>query len=175
LERTLKVEKALRNRRIDRNLQAKEEADIAKAIALSLNDAQNTSAQQNTQAPSQSASGAYPALQSNTTFTNGKKDLGCVRALFDFEAAEDNEITFKAGEIFTLLDDSDPNWWKGSNRNGEGLFPAQFVTRDLGGEKEKAETKEEAKVEEGEESSREPVKIDPQLVENCLEMLGDAD
>ncbi|VDK43442.1 unnamed protein product [Taenia asiatica] len=177
MEKSLKMDKLMKNRQIDRNLQAKEEADIAKAIALSLNDTQNTTSQQNSQGQLQSsASSAYPTIQSNTTATNGRRDLGCVRALFDFEAAEDNELTFKAGDVFSLLDDSDPNWWKGSNRNGEGLFPAQFVTRDVDGAKMNAKMEKDVKVENNvEETSQKPVKIDPQLVENCLEMLGDAD
>ena len=51
-----------------------------------------------------------------------------VRAIYDYAAAEEGEISFDPGDIITDVDPIDEGWWQGTAPNGEyGLFPATYV------------------------------------------------
>lgn len=51
-------------------------------------------------------------------------------AEFDYEAAEDNEISFPEGATITDVEFPDEDWWLGTYNGRSGLFPANYVTLD---------------------------------------------
>jgi drebrin-like protein len=57
------------------------------------------------------------------------KDDGTVAvALYDYDAAEGNEISFSEGDRITNIVAASDDWWEGTAPNGErGLFPANYV------------------------------------------------
>ncbi|XP_071008649.1 drebrin-like protein B isoform X1 [Oncorhynchus clarkii lewisi] len=50
------------------------------------------------------------------------------RALYDYQATDDSEITFDPDDIITGIDMEDEGWWRGYGPDGHyGMFPANYV------------------------------------------------
>ncbi|XP_038125757.1 drebrin-like protein A [Cyprinodon tularosa] len=63
---------------------------------------------------------------------NGQEDLSerhmCVRALYDYQAEDESEISFEPGDIIRDVETVDKAWWRGWSKDGrQGLFPANYV------------------------------------------------
>ncbi|XP_053317270.1 CD2-associated protein [Spea bombifrons] len=61
------------------------------------------------------------------------------RALFAYMGVNDDELTFKEGDIIQIIskDTGDPGWWKGELNGKEGVFPDNFAAMIPDSEKEK--------------------------------------
>ncbi|KAH0566220.1 hypothetical protein GP486_000395 [Trichoglossum hirsutum] len=55
--------------------------------------------------------------------TTGKTAI----AIYDYEAAEDNELSFVEGTLITGIEFPDDDWWFGEVGKKSGLFPANYV------------------------------------------------
>ncbi|NXF03133.1 SH319 protein, partial [Smithornis capensis] len=55
----------------------------------------------------------------------GKK--GKARALYDFHGENDDELSFKAGDMITELESVDEDWMSGEIQGRSGIFPKNFV------------------------------------------------
>ncbi|KAJ3205417.1 Unconventional myosin-Ie [Entophlyctis luteolus] len=54
------------------------------------------------------------------------KKLPQCKALYDYNAAEADELSFKAGDIITIVS-KEEGWWTGNLRGQKGLFPANYT------------------------------------------------
>ncbi|CCD66688.1 Signal transducing adapter molecule 1 [Caenorhabditis elegans] len=143
---------------------AQEEEAIAKAIAASLADAEKQEkAKKSTSTMYPSAKASSPAVQTNSNIPEKN-----VRALYDFEAAESNELSFVAGDIITITDESNPHWWTGRIGTQQGLFPSSFVTNQL----------DDLKSKETDSSQKAPevvASINEAILVRCLQVLHECD
>lgn len=50
-----------------------------------------------------------------------------VTALYDYDAQEGNELSFKEGDVIKILKKNDDGWWLGELNGKQGLLPCSYV------------------------------------------------
>lgn len=51
-----------------------------------------------------------------------------VRAMYDLTASESDELSFRKGDVITVVEQVYRDWWKGTLRGKVGIFPLNYVT-----------------------------------------------
>jgi SH3 domain-containing kinase-binding protein 1 len=74
-------------------------------------------------------SGGKPEQESEAPVLPPKPVKEMCRVLFPYEAANEDELTLKEGDLITLLSREVPDqgWWRGELRGKVGVFPDNFV------------------------------------------------
>lgn len=66
-----------------------------------------------------------PALKPRPS--TGPKPLTCT-ALYDFQAQNDGDLSFQAGDVITIIEKSDnaEDWWLGMLNGQKGVYPSNY-------------------------------------------------
>lgn len=69
-----------------------------------------------------------PAQQPVHTGEGGDDQGACARALYDYQATDETEISFDPDDIITNIEQIDSGWWQGFGPDGSyGMFPSNYV------------------------------------------------
>lgn len=65
---------------------------------------------------------------SQTSAASGQSVVRRVRAMYDLSTNEPDELSFRKGDVITVLEQVYRDWWKGALRGRMGIFPLNYVT-----------------------------------------------
>ncbi|XP_067615903.1 src substrate cortactin [Eurosta solidaginis] len=76
----------------------------------------------------QGATSEEPIYSNSDNLADYIEDTGIhALALYDYQAADDDEISFDPDDTITHIEMIDEGWWRGLCKNRYGLFPANYV------------------------------------------------
>eukprot|EP00299_Pterocystis_sp_00344_P014783 c7341_g1_i1.p1 GENE.c7341_g1_i1~~c7341_g1_i1.p1 ORF type:complete len:375 (+),score=101.00 c7341_g1_i1:52-1176(+) len=64
-----------------------------------------------------------PLPPSTSVQSNQKK----VKAVFDFEGQHEDELSFRDGDVLTVVEESEEGWWKAELNGKQGMIPFNYV------------------------------------------------
>ncbi|XP_076145932.1 SH3 domain containing GRB2 like 2b, endophilin A1 isoform X3 [Alosa pseudoharengus] len=68
-----------------------------------------------------------PAPPPSLSLSAASLEQPCCRALYDFEPENEGELGFKEGDLITLTNKIDDNWFEGTVSGQSGFFPVNYV------------------------------------------------
>ncbi|KAI5963636.1 HSE1 [Candida pseudojiufengensis] len=115
----------------------KEDEELQRVLKLSLQeyeDEQNLKKQylNNKPLPDAENSNIQPIPPSSPESSNETQTVATVskvKALYDLISYEEDELSFRKGDVITVIESVYRDWWRGSLPNGKiGIFPLNYVT-----------------------------------------------
>lgn len=104
------------------------QAESSSSAAASAPQTSPSVQQQQAQAQAQSQAQAAPVSQPVPPGTSAAT-VSRVRALYDFQPSEPGELQFRKGDVIAVLESVYKDWWKGSLRGQNGIFPLNYVEK----------------------------------------------
>ena len=59
--------------------------------------------------------------------THTHTDVGQCKALFDYTANQEDELSIQPGDVINIIEKYDAEWWQGEIDGDVGIFPASYV------------------------------------------------
>lgn len=101
-----------------------EDKELAEAMRLSLQEYESTKQKQQQQSEQPMQAYSTPV---NTQQINKKSQLKRVKAMYDLNSKEKDELSFHRGDIIVVLEQVYRDWWRGSLHGKIGIFPLNYV------------------------------------------------
>jgi signal transducing adaptor molecule len=109
----------------------KEEEELQMALKLSIQEKNGASQPKPSETVAATPGGSQPPQAAQPPVASGTTaaTVSRVRALFDFQATEPDELTFRKGDIIAVLESAYKDWWRGLLKGQTGIFPLNYVEK----------------------------------------------